>query len=378
MARPVIVYVEREMKSNDLDNSDRGALVYLFGVHCGCEVVLYDSVWEFEGDLRKVRLLAESERVALFIFAQEKYSDDHKRAIKLVRRKLQLDIPIAVVSNVWDNRCRNSSARKIRVFCHDDPKLLELASDLVLRCRPRGDWLGAETAADQAVLYRQLETVYRKNYLGPNEELVLAVPDVNGQVVAEALRIKLLPVELVKEEFDDKLERPSHDFGQVAVDIYETEVARIHAMNDSERRKFDDDMSRAMGREPLASGGYFVRRVGLGDDIAGFAIDPVTLETTTTSGFGLHHFAKDQLFYRIRHIESFRHRDKGGLTEKLYRECHWRLIGGLILQMRGFASPIIVLYQEDSPDSDLKKVAGYILRQRKFIPVTADGQLIEG
>jgi len=383
MARkPIVAYIESDSSGvwND-ENPNRDALSYFLRERCGCEVISYYNGYYFEEDLARLKRYADYGVLALVIVKQEEYSDQHQRIIELVRKDISVGLPIVVIPKGWgDKRFDGSSDDElVYAFDYDNGGLIELIDNFVASWGPPSDWLRAETRENQAILMSQLEMAYRKHYLGDNDELALGVPDYNGQIVAEALRIRLLPSQLLKAEFDDTIEEVSRDFITTERKVYEEEVSRIRAMSDAERTDFNHLLMRARGYEPAEGGGIYVRRVGCGGGVNGFAIDPVTMETLITRRLGEHHMAKDKLSRRVQSIEGLQ-TGVGiyGLTEEGYRECCWRIISGLIFSdIEGFFTPILQLHREDVEEEDLKKAAGYIRGGQKFIPVTSDGYLIE-
>jgi len=376
--KPLIAYIESDHNSFSDDNPDRGALSYFLREHCGCEVVLYDNDYYFEEDINRLKRDAESGVLILIIAKQERYSDQHKGIIARVRKEFSKTLPIVVIPEGWgDERFTGDpSDTSVYVFDHTDVELTKLVENLTTAWKPPVSWLGAETREDQAILMSQLENAYRKHYLDDDNDGMFGTPDHNHQIVAEALRIKLLPVEFLKAEFDDTLEKDDRVFVASEPSVYEKEVVRVRTMTDEERKEFDHRLMRARGYEPAEGGGVFVTRATCGNGVNGFAIDPVTLENLTTHRFGEHHLAKDMLARRIERIEVLRNRK---LSEDDEHECHWRLMSGLIFsEIDGFTTPILCLYRKGADDDGIKRVASFLKKEQMFIPVTPDGQLIEG
>ena len=373
MSRPVVIYVEEDWDVvGDLPNTKRDTLLYLLRTYCGCDVVTYQSIWEFRADIWRVRKLAESKRIVLFMVCQQEDMDDHKVFKRIVRRRLASRAPIVIVSDVWGKkRARGSFKRKTFVYWHGEEHLVELAKRLADKHKPSADWYGMETISEQAVLYDNLHLAYFKNYLVADDGM--GVPDVNGMVVAEALRLRLLPSELVKEEFDDAIWHLSLCLKPSRDNIYDTETQKIREMTEGQRRVFEYRMRDVFGHG-----------VSLGDRVRGYAIDPITLEYLIIGGFGSHRTAKIFLPARIREIESFyrpwwRFPDDGSY-EEFCRQCEKRIVAGLILDgVEGFATPILMLDDYEFVSSEhLRKVANHLYRQKQLIPVDQSGYLIEG
>ncbi|MDO8590522.1 MAG: hypothetical protein Q7R65_00930 [bacterium] len=350
--------------------------------HCGCEVILYDNDYYFDEERGRLKKLVDSNSLILVIAKQERYSEQHKEIVAKVRDGFSKTLPIVVIPDGFgDERFNGDPADPlVYVYDHTDAELVTLVNRLVAEWKPPLNWLGAETPEDQAILLQQLENAYRKHYLDDDSDRMLGSPDHNHQVVAEALRIRLLPSSLIKAEFDDTIERKVRVFVTAQTSVYEKELERIRTMTEDERKEFDHRLMRARGYEPAEGGGVFVTRATCGNGVNGFAIDPVTLENLTTHRFGEHHLAKDMLARRIERIEALRNRKNCyELSEDDERKCHWRLMSGLIFsEIDGFTTPILCLYREDVDDEGVKKVASFLRKEMMFIPVTPDGQLIEG
>ena len=199
-------------------------------------------------------------------------------------------------------------------------------------------------------------------------------------IIAEALRLRLLPAEFLKSEFDDTIEEVRRVFASAKSSVYKREVAKIRKMTDEERKAFSHALQRARGRgyEPAEGGGVYVTRASCGNNVNGFAIDPVTLETHITYRFGEHHLCGDILARRIEAIEALRNRkNRYELDDDKERECRWRLITGLIFsEIDGFATPMLQLYTGEADEKEIRKVVRFLREQQKFIPVNHDGQLI--
>jgi hypothetical protein len=221
---------------------------------------------------------------------------------------------------------------------------------------------------------RQLENAYKVNYLNGDSEFMLGTPDPNTQVVFEALRLRLLPISFVKEEFGDTIPRRKRSFVTIGASEYEKEVQKIQSLTESERKEFSDDMLRARGMTPCETGGVFCNGVGQGKNASGFAIDWLTLQNVITDRFGEHQLAKCYLLNKLVRIESMRTGNHGHHDLKMV--CVRRILSGLILEkVNGFSIPIACMWREDADDEQCQKVAKHILHERRFIPVMSDGYM---
>ena len=374
MKKPIIVYIESSRRRGFInENPDRDALSYFLRDHCGCEVVLYENNYYFNEGLSRLKKMVDL--IILVIVKQNEYSEDHKQVIKNIRG-LSKRLPIVVIPEGQD-RFNNDPAGLVYVYEHTNPEMIILVKGLVSKWRPSINWLGAETPEDQHILLQQLENAYRKHYLGDE---TLGTPDYNHQVVAEAIRIKLLPSSLLKEEFDDTIDRKVRTFVYSEISEYEKELDLVRKMDKVERKRFNHCLDRARGYEPTESGGVYVIRASCGSSVNGFAIDPVTLENITTQGFGEHHLARNKLGKIIKRIEAL----KGGKKYSVFDdfgcdfdfELNSRIMYGLISNIEGFKTPILRLCWEEADDEGVKKVASFIRKSKMFIPVTSEGYLI--
>lgn len=383
MARkPIVAYIESDSSQSFSEgNHNRDALSYFLREHCGCEVAQYRYNYDFEEDISRLKRYSDFDQLILVIVKQEEYSDQHEKVIQLVRAQLCVHLPIVVIPDGWGDKrfggCPDD--KSVYVFDHTDAGLVELVNRLVAEWKPPLNWLGAETPQDQATLMDQLENAYRTHY-PDDDDGMLGTPDRNHMIIAEALRIKLMPVEFLKTEFDDTLVEVPREFVSVEPCVYGSEVAKIRGMSEDERTAFSHKLMRARGWEPASTGGVYVTSASCGNNVNGFAIDPVTMETLVTHRFGMHHMAGDMLARRIQAIEAIRSRNHYyDLPEDKERECRWRLITGLIFpEIDGFSTPILQLYTGETDEEQLRKVVHFFRKQQEFIPVDHDGQLIEG
>ncbi|MBX4205486.1 MAG: hypothetical protein KW788_04900 [Candidatus Doudnabacteria bacterium] len=377
--KPVVAYIESSSDNHMTGgNYHREALNFFLREDCGCEVLLYEGDYDFEEDLARLKQYAKFNILVLVIVAQAQYSDEHERVINCVRTNLSPRFPINVIPGGFTERFEGrTDDPAVHVNDHMDKGLEELVRSLTANWKAPIDWLGAETKDDQAILMSQLENAYRTHYLGDNDEGMFGTPDVNSQIVSEALRLRLLPSQFLKAEFDDTLPQGRTSFDRIEQSVYAEELAKIRAMTEAERNQLSDALSRARGHEPSPGGGVFVTRASNGPDVAGFAIDPLTLETVVINRFGLHAMAAEMLRYRIGAIEEIRSHD---FVDKYGRETY--IIEGLIFtKIDGFQTPLLQLFvgefQGTEPEHQAK-VARFLLAEQKYIPINYDMKVIEG
>lgn len=380
--KPIIAYIENDSHDADLIGSPRrDALSYFLREHCGFKVILYRLGDFFRDDLPALKNYASREMLTLVIVRQE--FGQENEVIRSVRTELSENLPIVVIPDDWlgangidEKFIPPPDDKLIHVFDHTDAGLIDLVENIAASWKSKRGWLGATSKEDRTRLSAQLEQTYRSNLDDGDEK---GASDPNHMVVAEALRLRLLPPELIKKQFDDKLEASPAKTLKTQPSVYIKEFEKIRDMNKDERLNFKHALMRAQGQEPAESGGVYVRRATCGSDINGFAIDPVTMETLETSRFGLHHAAADMLAHRIRVIEALKIRKNHYfMTDEEENACRWRIMRGLIyLKLDGFQTPILELIAlQDHSEKDIRKVIRFLRKQQKYIPVNYHGQLI--
>lgn len=354
------VYVLREDYAYDVKNFS-------------CAQHLFESWPEIES-------LAQTGLLALFILKEDCYYDQVTVTVSRIRERLAAPLPVVVIpeDRYGDERFQpDPSDPLLYVLEHEEIRFKNLLRDIAASWIPPLNRLGADSPSEQALLYSQLLQAYRNSYLvGDREDTVLGVPDVNGQVVAEALRIDQTPTSLLRAEFDTVLDPYDHPVLVADSSIYLEESRRIRYFSDAERERFVNILYRMRGQEVE---GDIVRVVSVscGEQVNGFAIDPATLEYLITTRFSEHHLAKQKLASRIVWI--------GKMREQFTRERMFetdlqnQIIKGLVFRdVEGFQTPVVQLHLYDScfEQEDLERVVAFLRERRMFIPVTYDGELI--
>lgn len=384
--KPVVIYIEDDNHTSASGNQFRDSLRYVMENDFGVEVIGYLTSFHFRDNFATAKHYLQNKRLILLIVNQDRYVYPNELGIEFVRENLSADLPVVVMPNGFDDERFKGNPEDTNLYCfsHSSPQLLLFVERLVKEWQGHFGWLGADTSEEVGILMSQLENAYRTNYLGENDSQMWGTPDINHMIVAEALRIKLLPSECLMEEFDKTLKYSKPEYEVVINETYQNELQRIRSLSTDERKKFQYAMIRAEGNEPVEGGGVFVNRLSKGKNISGFAIDPETFETKITTTFGLHHAAAMLLAYRIVHIEEIRKRMRGEvLSQEEEWDCERRLIGGLIFDdVFGFSTPILKLYGHNTADpysdEDFSKVADYLIEKQQFIPVDYEGNLIKG
>lgn len=368
--KPTVVYIESDSSGTFSENNyDKDALIYFLRNQCECEVLHY--LWDilFEKDIEKIKRYYTYNHLMLVIVKQEDYSDQHEVVINLVR-SLSKDTPIIVIPSWGEKRFKGNACKKLYAFHHSSKELISLVTKLRSEWIPSEDWLGVETSQGRAILTEQLKDAYLANHFC--DDGMLGTPDYNHMIVAEALRIKLIPSDFIKEEFDDTIKSDKNNFAIIDDSVFKKEIKIIAQMNDGERKEFLNKLMRKMNREPCDSGGYVVTDVSCGSGVNGFAIDPITLETQFTYRFGEHHLAGQLLEYRVECIEQMLH--NGPLSEDEELDCKSRIITGLIFsKVNGFSIPILRL-QVNCID---KRTIDFLYSLKKFIPINVNEKIFK-
>ena len=373
---PVILYIESRYGESHGENSDREALSFFLKNDCGCDVHLYDYLQDFQQDKNNVSKLLTGGWVILVILKQHSYMEkEHLEGIEFIRTSLSRELPIVILPDWHEGRFEPSAETpNVFAYSHESPELSKLVSDMKLVWRKPDDAFGVESDKERDLLCRHLENAYKVNYLDGDNEMMLGTPDPNTQVVLEALRLRLLPVSFVKEEFDDTLPRRKQKFDAIDVNAYEQEISRIRSLSEADRKELSDDMLRARGMTPCETGGVFCNGVGQGDNAWGYAIDWQTLQNVITDRFGEHQLAKHYLLEKLVRLEMMRSR--GSRHDDAEYACARRMLFGLILQkVNGYSLPIACMWSEGADEDRCRRVAEHILKERRFIPVTPDGYI---
>jgi hypothetical protein len=381
MARkPIVVHVEGDGGGYSDGNPDRDAFRYFLQAHCDCEVIPYNDEYDLDRAKGKIKSYINHGAVILVVINQDRYSEQHLRAIATVR-ELSVDLSIVVIPSWRSDEKFEGDPNDNQIYIyqhHSDKELIGFIRQLASAWQAPLDWLGAETDADRAILMGHLENAYQTHYLSDDSLRILGTPDHNHQVVAQALRIKILPANLIKTEFDDTIPAIDHAFAAVNASVYQQEVERIRNMDDDERTKLDHKLQRARGHEPTEGGGVYVTRVSCGEGVAGLAIDPETLEYLVTTRHGEHHMAKDLLAPRIQAIDAMKLSKR---EIELTQEEEWapkrRIMKGLVFsKIQGFTTPIVCIWNNfHSGKEGVKRVAAFLMQQQKFIPVNTDTKI---
>ena len=393
-SKPIVVYIESDHGSgiSGGDNHEkRGMLnVLLNTFHFEVRDYSYDDY--FYNKMNEFIQLYNNGWLACIIVKQGEYDDDEVKLVKKVRRKLSKTIPIIVLETHRRHSFSDEDGENFEELPVDDnilltdyykPALLAKLRKIAKSWRPKfPDFFGADTPAEQAILVKQLAHSYAASF--DAEDACFDCPkDHNSQTVLQALRLRQLPPEFVKETFDDTLKSmPVKEFSQKSVDkqTYQSELEKIRSLSPEERKTLDDSIQINRGYIPYADGGVRVVSASCGGNVNGFAIDTITLEFATTRGFGEHHLVDSFLAQRLGAIEGIQNSDwKKSLGAFRNYDLKHRMITGLIhFDIDGYTTPLVVLYEYNYHDPvNVNRVLRRIFELRRWIPLDYEANLIE-
>lgn len=358
--KPVIAYIDVS-DTGVVEHSDQHALCYFLRHELGFEVFAFEYYFDFRDERRLMKVFADAEVLQLVIVREVEWLNQHQEVIAFVRASLSQTVPIVVISDMSDAPVEDD---RTSVYYYTDTAFVRLLERLATLYKPPVDWLGAETERDRKMLMGQLLLAYRVHHL--DDERMLAVPDENHQVVAEALRIKLLPAECLAEEFDATLEKSMYEYLSIDPVAYAREVERIRSLSNVERDRLRFFLWEASSH----------LEGSCGDDVHGFAIDSQTFQTVVTTRFGQHRAAKQLLISRLFVTAqlSLEHRNGSRCIEG--DEDRYVLSGFIFLRLSSVV-PLVALYMHDVDAEVVRKIASFIMSERKYILVSFDGSLIE-
>jgi hypothetical protein len=373
-AKPIVVLVASHSCDYTISsghNPEKEAFSFTVRSDYGCEVWVYDDELDLFESYSKVKAaIADGSVILLAIMQSERCGDDPKTTYAPVRKDFPR-LPIVVFSSRgWQNNSfQGDKKRNIKKLDIDTPSIYLWIRRLVKEYNAK---LKARAVAVQMSM---LERAYAVNYLGDSEFGMFGVPSHNDQIVAEYLRIRLTPSEQISNEFDRTIDRTPRKLPKVDRGTYQKEMERIRVMERSEREEF----CYSLDRQPR---GYF--GVGYGPNASGFSIDPETLETVTTHGFGNHGMARFWLAHRLKVIQAIRGRLCGKKSDPLIKEANCEAVEdslpfGLIIEgVEGFETPILRLWVGEMSDKNIKRIITHIISLEQFIPVDGGGELFQG
>jgi len=356
------------------------ALNYFLKTECIVEIREKDiNNWPFEKE-SILNLIKHKLLIAIIISAGENLTRDDgyddASAVSELIDDCPKDFPIIVVTyHRYQSRCCIENFKrngvKALVYNHDNEDLLSLIKNLAQSWQPPQNWLGAATTADQDLLFRQLKNAYTYN-----QENLCGTPDVNHMVVAEALRIKMLPASCLAGEFDASLEEVML-IEKLSSLTFTKDLDALEHLPADEKKSFVREINLSLGfdSDDGCSGHQF--QSNCCKNVTGFAIDPLTREHLITVKFGQHYRAGELLAKRIEIVEnSYRQRITGGnrLTEY---EIKSRLITGLIFRdILKFKTPVLQIWENNSTPKQFAEIVAYLKKQKTYLVINGAYELL--
>lgn len=366
----LIVKAERGFDCDDLD-SDSDAFAGLLRVMHSCDSSFFRHTLDLSNCLAKEesKLIVPSQVVALIIY-EEEYDWDIISEILLLRKEHSSikNVPTIVVSRrgasiplLKTASFLNGRINKVSDF---NSELIDLIGRLVAEWVATRDWLGIDYTERCPEILDVLEAVYLQNQDDSNYSVPV---NQNHMVIAEALRIKLLPGDLVGKRYDEIFRKKYAESERNESSSLISDLKKIHEMSSEEKDSFISGLLRTQGTVG-----------GLGPNISGFAIDAITLEFLIV-GYGKHNYVGHLLELRLERMDEMRYdRYSSG------QDHVWRLFTGLIYKSAPeIKTPLlkIYLYKEDAGDNqkwaeDVNRILDFLKSQKKFIIVDHNYQLL--
>jgi hypothetical protein len=363
--KPMIAHVYKPYSTvDDSENGEEKGMDLFLIDRFGCDIRIYRGIRKIKEDLAYLHARVNEGILVCLYLEQERYEDDktYKELIAQVRCTVSKTLPILFF-------------RQFSMISFDDPNVhvFDFWSEDVCALIDRSmsswsspDWLGAETKEEEGLLARRLEHAHYVQSLKA-DVYDISTPDENHRVVAEALRLHLLPVERLQDEFDETIVIERFSEESFSSEVYLAEVDRIRGMDADDRKVFLFQVMENIGYERIDDIWYF-RSGSLGAHVNGFAIDSVTMEWVITKKHGSHRGASQSLADRIKVFEMYRGLDR--------YPAQARFVSGLIFRVMDFCVPIICLFSGNVTEEDFRKVVRKIMSDRRFIPVTINGTIV--
>jgi len=326
-------------------------------------------------DLSRLKYLAEHGHLAFVVIAGDKFSLDVDE-LRRVRENISSFLPAVILAD-WD--CKDKAQEEkgdddlAWVMSFSSLEAGQKMRELVKSWRPSANFFDAHTTRDVEMLSCALQVAYEKNYLGEHEEFSLAVPDFNGQVVTEALRLRLMPPEVIQKEFDQVVARElsTAETPSIEEGVYQQELQRLRQMSEQDRKIFYDQVEDRFGRYPDGKGGYFSDNdISCGPGLKGFAIDVDSLVFLVTEGFGGHRLASQLLYLKLDELCEYR--------ENQPVERKDQMLGGFVFKLDGWQTPFVSLGDMQYTEKEIReRVLGFLFSSRRFIPLDDENRLLE-
>jgi hypothetical protein len=348
---PVVIVIDEDGDRFTPVNSWKEGLVFHLE-KMGCEVHSYDNQYWFLDEIRKTKYAIESGRLLAVIVDEGRYGDDQHLAIIRSIRSMSPTVPVIVIPQGARHEVKGIEGyKRIYRYYYSERRMLSLIQSWKRTLTLPRDHFDARGQSDTAFITRQLLHAYQANLEEDNE---LGTPDYNGQILAEAFRIRMLPAAMLRREFDDTVRSQAKELADPGDAVFEQELQNVGILCRQDPHQLWRMIKKARGDQ---SGG------SKGEDVEGFAIDPQSLEYARTRGFGSHGIARIYVEQRLEIITE--------LSGKTVSKKPIQITSGIFFpEVSGIRVPIVVLDSADSQDPAMKRIGEFLRQRRIAIPIS--------
>lgn len=354
MHKPIVFVVGKRFSPtfHAKDNHHTTDAVEIVLRSLGFFVWRYENKYQLEEVIANFTRLASLKRVVLVVTSWDRYEDEtggyagsHVDIIKMVRTVDPL-VPILILNPYGDTESLLKTYQHCHCYFDHDPKVVQLYKLVHQHFAPQsGLFDGAVSLSDISYIRRELTRVDKNEAPSDDDPGCLGFSGSDTRASRQAMRLRLTPSQLLRRDWDAQLKsrKPIGERDQVDSKLVEAAIKKIEAFDEVMQKSFENALLHAEGYARHPSGRVMViRGIGRGQNISGFAIDLVTLESIEVNEFGLHQMAPQWLRDRIETIDLMRL--GRSLTEEEDLDLHRRIIRGTVIYgVDGFKSPICIL-----------------------------------
>ncbi len=222
--------------------------------------------------------------------------------------------------------------------------------------------------SDHQDVGRLVDMLHRAYQATHDEEVLLGVPHHEQSAILQHLRLRVIPVQHVAENFEHHLQRDGH-IAPTETPVYIREVQKLHRLSEQRRR--------ALLKQLMAAEGVNVEGHG---DIEAFVYDYRSGEYIIRSGIGQHALATITLYEKVRSAElghrwpldlSIRHQD---MTDRMHG-----YVAGFIVRLPGWQTPFLHVWfkEPDVPAELWHNNLRQVQDLRIFLVVQDDGTPVD-
>ena len=352
----------------------------------------YENKYQLEEAIANFTRLASLKRVVLVVTSWDRYEDEtggyagsHVDIIQMVRKADSL-VPILILNPWGDAKSLLETYQHCHCHFDHDPEVVQLCKSVQQQFAPQpGLFDDTVSLSDISYLREELTRVDKNEAPSDDDPGCLGFSGSDTRASRQAMRLRLTPSELLRRDWDQQLKprQPISEKVQVDSKLIKAAIKKIGAFDEAEQKSFEDALLHAEGYMRDPSGGVrVIRGTGRGQNISGFAIDLVTLESIEVNEFGLHQMVPQWLRDRIETIETMRL--GRSLTEQEDLDLHRRIIRGTVMYgVDGFKSPICVLCCKnplngtDLNEIEQARLAQHLITHCRMVPLDQEYHLIK-